>query len=425
MRWKFMKASNKQAFWNWFLLTTFFAYQYLLRTYPGVFTDNIRETFHCSAKTFATFTTSCIVIYSCLQIPLGILLDRIGLRKIILFSLGVCWFGQWIFAHTNSVFWAQFGRVLTGIGAAPAFMSAVKACSDSFPENIRGVFMGLTLTIGCLFVMGCSHLLSSMQVEGSVWQAHVAILDYFGILLFVLCFCSLKPVQSTDKDMSHTQKTSSDFWPYFWKITTNTKIFLYGFLTIGTCSAVCTFSELWGPAFLSAKYQVSQAQSVHYNMFIWVGLILGAVLLPATFNTCKKALKGIRICGVILSVCFAILVYGPSNLPLWVLMLILFLLGYFSCADVLCFVLATQSATPKTSGLIVGWVNTINMFGLSILQYLVGFYLDKNWSGNVNELGLCIYQACDYEKGTSLVLNIVLICTLIACFMKTKNHVRQ
>jgi nitrate/nitrite transporter NarK len=161
-----MQHSCKQAYWNWLLLSAFFAYQYLLRIYPSIFTDEIRATFQFSANEFSTLSTYCIGIYSCLQIPLGILLDKMGVRWIIIASLGLCLVSQYLFTHTQVQWVAQWGRVLIGIGSAPAFMGVVKVISDSFSNRLCGIFIGITCVLGMVTTMVGSHWLRQLDATG-------------------------------------------------------------------------------------------------------------------------------------------------------------------------------------------------------------------------------------------------------------------
>ena len=153
---------------------------------------------------------------------------------------------------------------------------------------------------------------------------------------------------------------------------------------------------------------------------LFAGFLIGALAIPMLFNG-KRSLRGVRVCCIVLICLFATIIYGPSQLPSFVLQTILFALGFFACADILCFALAAQLSTPQTSGFIVGWVNTVNMLGLTLLQYLVAHSLDKYWSGAVNANGLRLYEARDYELALGVLLNTVILALCIACFMRSRN----
>ena len=410
-----MNRDNRQAYLNWFLLSLFYAYQYLLRVCPGPFTDNIREAFNFSAHEFATLGTYCTLVYSCMQIPFGVLLDRVNVRKFILIAFGLCLAGQFLFTYTSSIVCAQLGRILVGIGAAPAFMSAVKMASDTFSDKFCGVFIGITCTLGTVVVILGTSLLKYICTLMNDWRQALWCLNSVGLILFVVCFFALPKTKTVS-----TKASEASFAKTFFSVVTNYRIFLYALLTIGTCAVVTTLSDLWGNTFLMTKYHLSDTQANFYNQFMFAGFLLGALVIPMLFKG-KQSLRGVRICCVILIGLFCTLIYGPGSLSPMLLQAILFSLGFFACADILCFALAAQFSTPQTSGLIVGWVNTVNMLGFTFFQYLVGHFLDKYWSGTVNTNGLRLYAARDYELALGILLNTVILALLIASLMRSRN----
>lgn len=407
------KKTDKQAYWNWFLLSLFYSYQYLLRVYPSTFTNEIRGTFGFSAQEFATLTTYCIFVYSCLQIPFGILLDRVGIRWLILSAFGLCLVGQYIFTHAQSAAWARCGRIMVGIGSAPAFMSAVKMTSDAFSEKLCGIFIGITCTFGIIFLMVGNTLLKEYCLRIQDWQTAAQTLNVVGMLLFVLCLLSLSTHKSNAKEMS------PNFWQACWSVVTNYHYLGYALLTICTCSIVTTLSDLWGNTFLITKFHLSDMQAVLYNQFTFAGFLIGATLIPALFR--ENTLRGVRVCSTGLIILFILLIYGPDVWPSCILQLILFFLGLFGCADILCFTLAAQSSTPQTSGFIVGWMNTINMLGLTLLQACVAHTLDSHWSGLINDQGLRVYQTHDYELALGVLLNVAILGLFTACLMRSRG----
>lgn len=419
-----MQADQRQAFWNWLLLSIFFAYQYLLRVYPGILADDIRATFQFSAQELSTLSTYNIYVYSLLQVPLGLLLDRVGLRWLSLSAIGLCLIGNYFLTHTDVAWVAKASRLLVGVGSAPALMSAFKAASDSFSEHRKGLYMGITFALGVLTVVVGGKWLAFANTQEN-WRSAVEGLQHFGYIFFFVCLLTLStsnPKRPAYIDPFEKPRPKESFFSTFWGVVSNRKILLYGLLSIGAYSPVAAFSDLWGPGFLTTKFNLSNVQAVSINLFIYIGLGIGGVFVPMFFNYGKKLLRGIRYSCLILSLLIALLIYGPNTLSTLVLQSSLFLFGFFSCAEILCFVLATQLATEKTSGLIVGWVNTMNMLGVAFLQQAVGWYLDTHWKGHQSPNGLRAYSTSEYELSIGILLHTVLVCTVIACFMRTKKH---
>lgn len=418
------KTTSKQAYINWLLLSLFFAYQYLLRGYPGIFTSEIRGTFHVDATRYSDLGAYCMFAYSLLQIPFGILLDRIGVRRVVLTAFALCLIGQYTFTHAQTFETALFGRLLLGIGATPGFMSALKLVADSFSEKSCGLFIGLTGALGNLFLAFCEPRLKALGLaHNDDWRFPAFYLNIFGIAIFLACVFLLKPEKiAKNKTLSSEPLPENNFWENVLSVAFNYKVYIYAAFVIGTNILAATLADLWGKSFLNAKYNLGEQEAINYVQWIQIGMLIGSVGLPALFNSGAKVALGIRISCASLAIIFAVFIFGPQTLPVALLQTMLFCVGFFGAADILACTMGAKLSTPQTSGMIISWINSVSMFGEPVLQKWIGVALDKHWSGLSDAGGLRIYQAFDYECAMSVMLKVVCVCFVIACLMRNKKQ---
>ena len=401
--------ANKQAYLNWFLLALFFGYQYAARSCVGTFSDEIRGTFRIDAAQFADLGAWCMLAYSCLQIPFGIMLDRVGVRRIVLTSLAVCLAGNYIFTHAQTFEGARLGRLLSGIGGVPAYMSAVKIIADEFSVVSAGFFIGLTRVFGSVLVVTCNPLLKSICLNRHTsWQNSADLLNHFGAFVFLLCIIFLFPRKKTSAQATPLRKP-------LLSVLTNFKIYLYGFLIIGTNTAAVALADLWGPGFLMTKYGLSQQQAVNHTQLIYSGMLLGSIVLPMIFA--GNIIRGIRICCAVLASLFFIIVNGSASLPPSLLFVSLLVTGLFSAADMLPFVLGARLSTQQTSGLIASLINSVGMFGEPILQKWIGIMINRSWDGTLSADGLCLYRVADYERAMQILPILACVCLFLTFFI--------
>ena len=87
----------------WGTLSLFFMAQYSLRVFPNVMITPLRMDFQVNADDFATLGSYYLYTYALIQIPLGFLVDRFGVRSITLISLLLCFFGVLMCSETYPV----------------------------------------------------------------------------------------------------------------------------------------------------------------------------------------------------------------------------------------------------------------------------------------------------------------------------------
>lgn len=121
------------------LLAAGIVVNYFDRVNLSVATSGLTSEFHLSSTQMGVILSSYLWTYALLQIPIGAMLDRIGIKWI----MRVCIF-IWSLACFMTALVSGWGlivlsRVLLGIGEAPAFPASSKATSYWFPLRERGL----------------------------------------------------------------------------------------------------------------------------------------------------------------------------------------------------------------------------------------------------------------------------------------------
>ena len=96
----------------WGCAVVYYLFQYILRVSPSVMMDDIMAAFNVSAHGFATLSATAMYCYAFAQIPVGVLADVFGARKIILMSIVLCVAGIALFATAHELTQAMWGRPL-------------------------------------------------------------------------------------------------------------------------------------------------------------------------------------------------------------------------------------------------------------------------------------------------------------------------
>lgn len=104
--------------------------------------------FQSRAGIVATFVVVQLLVYTAMQLPAGVLLDRLGSRRMITAGLATMGVGQLVMAFAESVPVAILARVILGAGDAFVFGSAIRLLPRWFPPERVPVLTQVTGLLG-------------------------------------------------------------------------------------------------------------------------------------------------------------------------------------------------------------------------------------------------------------------------------------
>ncbi|RNE49544.1 MFS transporter [Corynebacterium alimapuense] len=139
---------TRKALIVWLVAVLVYAVAITGRTSFGVASVDAIDRFDVDASRIAVFTTVQIGVYAFAQIPVGILIDRFGPRRLLVIGAVIMALGQVVLGFTES-YWVAIGaRVLIGGGDATAFLAVMRILPYWFPLKKTPLFTQMTAAIG-------------------------------------------------------------------------------------------------------------------------------------------------------------------------------------------------------------------------------------------------------------------------------------
>ena len=174
---------------GWFFCALFFFYAFVLRVAPAVMVEELMREFTVGAAILGYLSATYLYIYAALQIPLGLVVDKYGLRGVVAGACAVCGIGSVVFSLAENVYVAYLGRGLVGAGAAFSFVGALNMAARWFPSRFA-VLGGWAQMMGSVggFV-GQAPL--SLAVATFGWRSCNLSLGVAGLFLAVCCYSLL------------------------------------------------------------------------------------------------------------------------------------------------------------------------------------------------------------------------------------------
>lgn len=416
---KIIRNGVADMYLAWFASALFYYYQYILRVAPNVMSQNIKIEFGITADQFASLGSLYLLTYSLLQIPLGILTDKIGVRLMVIVSTIFCILGGILFARTEVFALMQFSRVLIGAGSAAALMCALKLIADGFPLGRRGILMGLTLTMGTAGALCAGEIIQKVSLKWG-WREASLFSVALGAITLIIAI-TLIPKLSIKHDLRKVVKHyEGSIYEELLALLKHRYILTYAIIAIGLYSPIATFGDLWGSSFLSQKFSLNQSEASSISLLLYLGLGIGSILIPWLAERFKIIDFALIACTLCVLALLLFIVYGPiiSKSSLKVLMI---LTGICGGAEMLCFTAAIQYSKVTNSGEIIGIVNTLNMLGSAALQQVVGSILDYRWSGTFAD-HTRYYSTHDYTTAMMPIAVIIICCVLVSFSLISKKN---
>lgn len=263
------------------------------RTSFGVASVDAIDRFHINAAQLAVFTALQLAVYAFAQIPVGLLVDRFGPRKLMVAGAFVMAVGQVTLAFTTSYPVAIFARMLIGAGDATAFLSVMRLIPAWIPLRHAPLLGQLTGAVG-QFGQFLSAVPFLSLLHATSWQTGFVSLGAVGVLLALAAGVLVKdspesaatePTEPTEPGKS-TEAERLGVKKILANVLTN-RVCWHGFFIHWTgLGALVVFTLLWGLPIMTLGLglpadQAGLALSLGTLASVAVGPIVG--LLSARF----------------------------------------------------------------------------------------------------------------------------------------------
>jgi MFS family permease len=140
---------------------------YLYRTANAVIGPVLADELAIGAGSLGLLTSAYFLTFALAQLPLGMLLDRFGARRVESALLLIAATGAAVFALGHSIGHLAIGRGLIGIGVSACLMAAFKAFSLWFPVDRQASLTGWIMTAGGLGALAATAPLeAALHITG-------------------------------------------------------------------------------------------------------------------------------------------------------------------------------------------------------------------------------------------------------------------
>jgi MFS family permease len=359
----------------WALAASFYLVAIFHRMSLGVASLDASERFGVSTSAIALLSTVQLAVYLVMQIPAGLLADRLGPRRSLTLGLMAMGAGELLFAFSPALGPAIVGRALVGAGDACMFLNVLRVAAHWLPPRRYALAAALTAACGAFGQLLSTAPLSA-ALTGIGWTPTFAVR---GILTAVLAILAVNRLQ--DRPDGAATPTHAAIGPTLrraWRAPATRHGLWVHFALM---APFVTLTGLWAFPYLVQDQGMGRGTAA--------ALLAGAVLAFGVTAPVMGAvagrrphLRGALASGASLATAagIALLLAWPSgHPPLALIASVLSLSGVGAATSMLAFDLAREGS-PGAGGSVSGMVNLggfgAAIVGQSAIGLLVSVHLD-------------------------------------------------
>lgn len=409
-----MSTIKNRAWLIWLLGALFFLMDYFIRISPSVITGQLMSSFHVGAFALGGLSAIFYYAYISMQLPVGVIFDRFGVRAPLIVAISTCTVGVFIFAVANNLTVLYFGRFLMGLAGAFSFVGALKLIHIFFPKNYFAFLAGATQALGMLgAAIGDAPMSYLMNTFG--WRKITFAIGVLFILLLLNVIIYVHDKKSSPNALNiDSEKNNINVFKSLISVLRRSQTWInslyIGFLYAPTAA----FAGLWGVPYFTVYHQESTTLAAAQIGMIFIGLAVGCPIFGWFSNYTGKRLPIMRYSAIISFILITILIFGDhiyflKNISSFPLFILLFFYGFFNSGIIPSYAVATEINHFHLSGMALGFTNMASLIIGALLLPVIGKILDHLWIGKTLNHHP-IYSTHNYQ----LSLIILPICFVVA-----------
>jgi sugar phosphate permease len=350
------------------------------RTAPAAIAGELTQAFNINSAVLGTLAATYFFVYTLMQIPVGVLADTLGPRRIVTVGALVAGAGSLLFGLAPSWEMAAVGRTLVGIGVSVTFIALLKSIAVWFPSNRFATLIGIAMFAGNLGAVTAGAPLAWIVTIAS-WRTVFVGLGILSIALGAASwiFVRDRPEQRGFPPVHAAPPTTamrSSWAQALTRVMANAQTWPGFFVNVGIGGSFLAFAGLWAVPFLQQVYGMPRNVAAQHGSLVLLGVALGSLAIGALSDRLRNRRDVMRAFAFLYALTWVpwLVHWQPSLLASYAWF---FLMGLLIPGFVLTWTIAKEVNRPEHAGMATAVVNVGIFLGAGALQPLVGWVLDR------------------------------------------------
>lgn len=414
------RIDETKAYTPWlvcFVAAAYFFYEFIQMNMFNAISADLMRSFNITGVNLSKMSSVYFYADVIFLLPAGMILDRFSVKKLILIALGLAAISTILFSTAHALWFAIACHFVAGMGNAFCLLGCVLLASRWFPPKRLALVTGLIVTFA---MAGGAVAQTPLQILTSHvgWRVAVLINGFIGMGIWVLNWLfvydrPLDPARDYSRNFQTHTITQLPFWVSFKLALSNLQTWLCGVYTSFLNLPLMVLGGLWGSLYLQQTHQFSPEKAATISSMLFIGTIIGSPAFGAmSDNMLRRRVP--MILGAVTSLVFTLLMIYIPNISFIEALVIFFLVGFFTSAQIISYPLIAESNQRAITGTALGLASFIIMGGAGLAQQVYGHIIDHFWDKTMLN-GVPQYSAAAYHSAMlifPITLVIGLICAL-------------
>ena len=372
------------------------------RVAPAAIARDLAAAFEASAASLGALAATYFYVYTVMQVPVGVLADTLGPRKILALGGLVAGAGSLLFGLAPTFDVAVVGRTLVGLGVSVAFIAMLKLIAVWYEERRFATLTGTLMFLGNVGTMTAGAPLA-WAAQGAGWRSVFIAIGVMSLAIGVLSWFLVqdRPGEKGAMPRAGARADRTAWLGGLLAVMKNRATWPGFFVNVGVAGSFFAFAGLWAVPYFTQVHGMTRAAASNHITAYFGGFALGCLIIGPLSDRLRRR-KPLMIGGAVLHALGWWLWLGTETLPPAATYALCIAMGTVTASLTLSWACAKEVNPPLLSGMATSVVNVGVFLGPSILQPLVGWVMDRGWQGAM-EGGARLYSAADYRTGLLLM----------------------
>ena len=371
---------------------------------PGTIFNQLQTDFAATASQVSFLGAIFLYIYAVMQIFAGILVDRVGFVKIVLFAVAAMSIGAFGFSWVTSLNQLYIFRALIALGASLIFLSLIRAIGYLFSDRNFTIFLSITLIAGYMGGLAGTYPFERASFHFG-WRTAIAGVGVFSLIMFSAFVITVLRFRR------ETGKGSAMSFADISKVLKNNHTFP---LYIANCipfSVYFVMQSSLGKKMLEDTMMFSSEKAASHIFLLILVAMIGVGLSGFVSRCIGNRRKPLIVVSSLMALLFSLLLIMimKQSIGQWALLPAFVMLGLTSMGAPVGSAIAKELNHAKVTATAIGFLNTVAYAVVAIMVSVSGHMLELFRESAVRTELSVVYPQKAY-------MCVLLMCTVMSAF---------